>query len=609
MNNKIIDIFSPNISSKEKQSEYFSPGKNFKEEEENQKSFKEQRYFTKLSLRKKKINEIINSKRNSEMRMINAIKITSSKISENFDKNDLLNGDIYIKLKKAFESKNDQGILQIFDDISSYLIDKKIDNLEKGELLLRFGINIANTKDVKFQMVYLLYKIGLTTENKLIYIHCFNLLLNFSFVSDIFCKEICNAENINLILEKLIHFYPLLIKDTIVNNFDESISSQKVETYLIGSQVLRLLGNIYFITKDFQSFQSNHFYEKIFYLLYTFNLDEKNGKYKSPYYNFLEILISLLTLFIQYDENFLVNFKEKILMIIGPLFEDIEKFDFEKEISSLIDVLEFVEYLCDLSSEFVKHIVEVNGLKILLRLLSYLFDAEPSLECVGELSIKSVDIILNILISIFCLDSQSLIFFDDYSSLALILEKLIDKFKIYSLNQFEIQKKLIAISKNLACFNDINDIIEKILLNKNIIMNLFNYYYKNHEFDIIFFISNVFEQQNKYVCDFIKTLGTFEILKNSICNSNDIMIKKISIKALYQLIKNEKAFDRKELFDELYNTSIIDKIKTWFYDDKINNENDSDKLVENQNENIPNMLTSLITDFEKYEKNLDVIIP
>ena len=42
-----------------------------------------------------------------------------------------------------------------------------------------------------------------------------------------------------------------------------------------------------------------------------------------------------------------------------------------------------------------------------------------------------------------------------------------------------------------------------------------------------------------------------------------------------------------------------------FYDNKVNNENDSDKLVENKDENIPNMLQSLITDFEKYEKSLE----
>jgi hypothetical protein len=83
------------------------------------------------------------------------------------------------------------------------------------------------------------------------------------------------------------------------------------------------------------------------------------------------------------------------------------------------------------------------------------------------------------------------------------------------------------------------------------------------------------------------------------------MIKKISIKALYQLIKNEKAYDIRGLFDELYNTSIPEKIKAMFYDNKVNNENDSDKLVENKDENIPNMLQSLITDFEKYEKSLE----
>jgi hypothetical protein len=292
-------------------------------------------------------------------------------------------------------------------------------------------------------------------------------------------------------------------------------------------------------------------------------------------------------------------------MIIPPLLEDIKQFYFTKAIITLEQVLEFIRNLCNLNSDFVKQIVDADGLKTLIKLFAYLFNVNPSLECDIELNIKSVDILLNIFVNIFCLDSKYLKFFDDYSSLALILEKLIDIFKLHPLNHFEIQRKLISILSNLACYNDINDIYTKILMNKKLIMNLFNYYYTHHEFDIIFFISNVFQQQSKNVRDFIKTLGAFDIIKNSICKSDNIMIKKISIKALYQLIKNEKAYDIRGLFDELYNTSIPEKIKAMFYDNKVNNENDSDKLVENKDENIPNMLQSLITDFEKYEKSLE----
>ena len=618
MSNKFVDIFSSDISSNEsneKQSDFFPSENTYQEKEETQKSFNEQRYINKLSLRKKKINDIIHSKRLSEMNMVNTIKIFSNEIYGNteheiieFDKKDFFSGDIYVKLKNAYESKNEQGILEILDDISSYVKDKKIDNQEMKELLLKCGCNITNSqspKNQKFPMAYLLYKIGLSTENKLIYIHCFNHLLNFSFTSDEFCQEINTSENINLILEKLIHFYPLFIENTLSNNLDELSSNKKVETFFIGQQILKLLGNVYVSSNNLLPFQMNNFYDKIFYLLYTFNLEEKNSEYKGYYYEFLETLIWLLTSFLGTDENFVVNYKDKILMIIPPLLEDIKQFYFTKAIITLEQVLEFIRNLCNLNSDFVKQIVDADGLKTLIKLFAYLFNVNPSLECDIELNIKSVDILLNIFVNIFCLDSKYLKFFDDYSSLALILEKLIDIFKLHPLNHFEIQRKLISILSNLACYNDINDIYTKILMNKKLIMNLFNYYYTHHEFDIIFFISNVFQQQSKNVRDFIKTLGAFDIIKNSICKSDNIMIKKISIKALYQLIKNEKAYDIRGLFDELYNTSIPEKIKAMFYDNKVNNENDSDKLVENKDENIPNMLQSLITDFEKYEKSLE----
>ncbi len=138
MSNKFVDIFSSDISSNEsneKQSDFFPSENTYQEKEETQKSFNEQRYINKLSLRKKKINDIIYSKRLSEMNMVNTIKIFSNEIYGNteheiieFDKKDFFSGDIYIKLKNAYESKNEQGILEILNDISSFVKDKKIDN-------------------------------------------------------------------------------------------------------------------------------------------------------------------------------------------------------------------------------------------------------------------------------------------------------------------------------------------------------------------------------------------------------------------------------------------------------------------------------------------------
>ena len=187
----------------------------------------------------------------------------------------------------------------------------------------------------------------------------------------------------------------------------------------------------------------------------------------------------------------------------------------------------------------------------------------------------------------------------------MIIEKLIEKYKQHNQNHYEIQKNLINLLSNLACFNDIDDIIKKILLNKNIIMNLFKYFFHSHQFDTIFFISNIMEKQSKNIRDFYIDLGALDIIINCICNNQNIIIIKISIKALYQLIKAEKLNNIRALFEALYKTALPEKIKELVYDTNINNEKDNDKFIDNDSENIPNIFKQLISDFEVYEKSLD----
>ena len=610
-----VDLFSPNPSSKGRIQKNYSFEINIKENQENQESINEERNLNKLSLRKKKVNDFLHSKRYSDMSILNTIKIlsndiygTTEHIIFEYEKKDFLSGDIYIKLKKAYESKDEKLIQDILNNIFAFTRDKKLDNIEIKELLLKCGSNITNkqiTKNEKFPMASLLFNIGLNTENKYIYIYCFNQLLNFSFISNDFCKDIYSTENINLILEKLIHFYPLFIDSNVSNNLDELNSLKKVETFFIGGQILKLLGNLYLATDDHEAFQLNNINEKIFYLLYSLNLEEENSKYKPFYYEFLETLIWLITLFIEKDENLILNYKDQILMIIPQLLEDIKKLYFTKANFTLEKILEFLLYLCGISSEFVKQLVDADGIKTLLNLFAHLFNYNPRTDCDIELNSYSHDIILNILISVFCLDSKYLKFFEDYSTLALILEKLINRYKLHEQNHNEIQKKIINILSNLAGYNDIDDIIKKILLNKNIIMNIFKYFYIFHEFDTIFFISNVMERQMKNVRDFLINLGALDIIINSICKSQDFLVIKISIKALYQLIKAEKLNNIRLLFEQLYKTAVPEKIKELVYDKNINNEIDSDKFIDNNNENIPNIFKKLINDFDAYEESMD----
>ena len=111
----------------------------------------------------------------------------------------------------------------------------------------------------------------------------------------------------------------------------------------------------------------------------------------------------------------------------------------------------------------------------------------------------------------------------------------------------------------------------------------------------------------KNVRDFFIENGAFEIIKNNICNDicKDNRIIKLSIKILYQIIKEEKSYDIKLLFEKIYNTAIPDKIKNLVNDNNINNNLDNDIFINKSNEKISDIFNNLINDFEKYEKTLD----
>ena len=615
-NNNKMDLFAPNFTSNGNSQNNYSFEINLNEKQETQESLNEQRNLNKLSLRKKKINDFIHTKRCSDMNILNTIKNisndiygTTDHIIFEFEKKDFYTGDIYIKLKKAFESKNDELIKNILTNISTFLNDKKIDQITSREIILKCGTNITNpliTNNNKYPMASLLFNIGLNTEDKLIYIYCFNLLLNFSFGSDDFCHAIYSNENINLILEKLTYLYPIFKENNFPNNFNELNSLKKVETFFVAGQIFKLLGNLFESTKDHDAFQLNDFYDKIFFLINSLSLDEKNSKYRIFYYEFLETLIWLITTFSEREQNFILNYKDQILMMIPKLLDDIKQLYFTQAKYTLDQILILINYFCSTNSDFAKQTVDGDGVKILLNLFAHLFNSNPNTDCDILLDSYSHDLILNILISIFCLDTKSLKYFDDYSTLALILEKLMEKYKHHDQNHYEIQKKIITLLSNLACFNDIDDIIKKILLNKNIIMNLFKYFFHSHQFDTVFFISNIMEKQLKNVRDFLINLGALDIIINCICNNQTIIVIKISIKALYQLIKAEKLNNIRALFETLYKTSLPEKIKELVYDTDINKENDDDdKFIDNDSENIPNIFQKLIYDFEVYEKSLD----
>ena len=610
-NNKMKDIFSQNPP-KTKQANKANIFQISDKNDENNLSFNQDRINNKLSLRKKKIEEILSSKRN--MNIINTFQafndsndnldfISSEHEIIPYSKNDFTTGDLYVKLKTYYESKDIDKIREVVNNLVNFFNVKKLDNIELKEYYMKSGCNINNKE--KFPFAKLLFDIGANTEEKKIFIYCFNFILNFSFISNEFCKELIQEKKIDLILDKLIYFYPIFkdetnsIENIETDNTKIKSDATRTESYYFGLQIFRLLGNIYITAENFDQFEMINFYDKIFYLISDFNLEEINLKHKRIFYEYLETLLWLIGLFIQNDENFIKNYQDKLLGIIPYFFNNIKMLYFTQEIDLLDRILEILEILSATNYDFAAQIVDAQGIQILTNLFGYLFSYNK--ESIEEITLNSdaISKILNIFINIFCLESKYLEYFDDYSSFALVIEKLISLYKLHAKNHFDIQIKLVKLMANLACFSDIEPIITKFITNRNIIKDLFKYYNSFHKKDIILFIDNIIEIQPKKVIDFILDSGGFDIIKNNICNFNDnnTELVKNSIIAFYKLIQKEKGFNIRLLFEKIYNTAIPEKIKEIALNINVDDNND-----ENEYEN---KIKNILYDFEVYENSLN----
>lgn len=312
------------------------------------------------------------------MNIINTIEVISNSNTNNniniestykeYNKDDFLSGDIYLKLKTANDSKNEKVIINILNNIVLFIKKSNMSNSELIKLLLE---RRPDKVSEKYPFGLLIYNIGLNTKNKFIYINCFNHLLNFSYISDEFCKEIISILNINLILDKLIYFYPIFKPNIDYSNTTDKFNSQqKVEAFFISMQIFRFLGNLYISSNNHDAFKQNNFYNKIIELLYILNIEEeKNSKYNLIYLEFLETLIWLLILFIGNDENFIFVYQNELLVVISKLLNNIKIL----KVLNANDIIDKILHLLLLSiqknSELVEQLNYVDCLNVLLDLI------------------------------------------------------------------------------------------------------------------------------------------------------------------------------------------------------------------------------------------------
>lgn len=595
MNKKDFENFFQDNEKSEHNNDIFQlnnrPNKQNEEE-----SLKDHALSYKLTLRKQKIQKTLYLKRNIEFKKLqNNYYEELEKIE--YTQDDFFNEKIYNDLKDSYLKKDEKKIRNIIYSMTLLLNDIKLDIIFFNKMFLKDNLSLNKEGDSinKENLLFLILEIGFNTQEKAIFNFCCNLILNFSYISDDFCKQIITEKNIEEIFNKLIYFYPLFAESKKINNHCDILEEQtkKNESYYFGNQILKILGNLFISSKTFEAFEANNYYNKIFFLLSTFDLDYENKENISFRYEYLDTLIWLVDMILILVDNIYIYYSNNINNIIPNLLDIIRAFYYTEETEILNRIIYLIEYLSYINDELIIKIVESKGINNLINLFGYLF---VSYKNSGEIILTAEIIlkIINIFSNIFTLDSKYLKNFD-YSQFALVLERLISLYKMHHINHFDIQSGLLGLLSNLACFNDIDEIVYRILMNNNIIKYLFNYYNKYHLSDILLFIENITIKQLKRIRDNILNMGGFEIIKNNICNYNednkDILEK--CIKILYKIIEGEKAFNIRLLFEKLYNTPIPDKIK-----DIASN---VDLSIESEN-----IIKSIVKDFEIYEKSLDL---
>ena len=595
MNKKDFENFFQDNEKSEHNNDIFQlnnrPNKQNEEE-----SLKDHALSYKLTLRKQKIQKTLYLKRNIEFKKLkNNYYEELEKIE--YTQDDFFNEKIYNDLKDSYLKKDEKKIRNIIYSMTLLLNDIKLDIIFFNKMFLKDNSSINKEGDSinKENLLFLILEIGFNTQEKAIFNFCCNLILNFSYISDDFCKQIITEKNIEEIFNKLIYFYPLFAESKKINNHCDILEEQtkKNESYYFGNQILKILGNLFISSKTFEAFEANNYYNKIFFLLSTFDLDYENKENISFRYEYLDTLIWLVDMILILVDNIYIYYSNNINNIIPNLLDIIRAFYYTEETEILNRIIYLIEYLSYINDELIIKIVESKGINNLINLFGYLFVSDKNS---GEIILTAEIIfkIINIFSNIFTLDSKYLKNFD-YSQFALVLERLISLYKMHHINHFDIQSGLLGLLSNLACFNDIDEIVYRILMNNNIIKYLFNYYNKYHLSDILLFIENITIKQLKRIRDNILNMGGFEIIKNNICNYNednkDILEK--CIKILYKIIEGEKAFNIRLLFEKLYNTPIPDKIK-----DIASN---VDLSIESEN-----IIKSIVKDFEIYEKSLDL---
>ena len=163
-------------------------------------------------------------------------------------------------------------------------------------------------------------------------------------------------------------------------------------------------------------------------MIFILNIDEINIKYNIIYFEFLETLIWILTLFSEKEENFKYEYKIELSKIIPKFLDDIKLLYFSKSFDIIEKIFELFTILSDDNPDLIKKFVERNGFQILLDLIISLFDENINNDVDLKLYKNIIDKILDILNTIISKETKYFKNFNDYSTLSIVIFKSLTPF-------------------------------------------------------------------------------------------------------------------------------------------------------------------------------------
>ncbi len=193
--------------------------------------------------------------------------------------------------------------------------------------------------------------------------------------------------------------------------------------------------------------------------------------------------------FLEKQNNEKIDLRENLIESIPKLIQIIRMFYYSNDTNLLLQLLQNIHIISNLEDKLIEILYESGIIINICNLFEYLFTEFPQNENLIILDCDCVNECLKIFINIFTIDNNILkIYYNN--ELALVINKLVYKYRFYQNSECNIQDSIINILFNLATFPEITS-INNILEDEKILNIIVRYYAKNNIYKCLIFFDNI----------------------------------------------------------------------------------------------------------------------